>query len=107
MAFAEDADITPFGMSCTEVRRRSCSGSAGEVPGPSVRRAFKVTPSRRPLRDRAVAAADARRVQLSRQVLRTAGSPHPCGIYGWARPVRMLVSTALSRPSLISRDAAL
>jgi hypothetical protein len=31
MAPAEDADITPFGMSCAGVRRRSCSGSAGDV----------------------------------------------------------------------------
>ena len=29
MASAEDADITPFGMSCAGVRRRFCSGLAG------------------------------------------------------------------------------
>jgi hypothetical protein len=28
-------------------------------------------------------------------------SPHPCGTYGAARPARTLLSTALSRPSLI------
>jgi hypothetical protein len=28
-------------------------------------------------------------------------SPHPCGAYGVARPAEMLVSMALSRPSLI------
>src|SRR5829696_657646 len=61
----------------------------------------KVTPSRAAPSRRAVAAADARRVQLTRQVLRAAGSPHPCGTYGWARPARMLDSTALDRRSLI------
>jgi hypothetical protein len=36
-----------------------------------------------------------------RRSRRTAGSPHPCGIYGWARPARMLDSTALGCRSLI------
>jgi hypothetical protein len=36
-----------------------------------------------------------------RRSRRTAGSPHPCGTHGSARPARTLLSTALSRPSLI------
>jgi hypothetical protein len=32
---------------------------------------------------------------------RTSGSPHPCRTFGVARPAERLVSTALSRPSLI------
>jgi hypothetical protein len=84
-----------------EVRRRSRSSSAGEVPDHQFDKLGGDTQAGRHLREGAAAAADARSVQLTRQVLRTAGSPHPCGTYGSARPARMRDSTALCRRSLI------
>jgi Fatty acid desaturase len=74
MAPTEDADITPFEMSCAggtppPARAQLGWGCAWTISSTG----SKVTPSRASLAGTAVAAADARSVQLTRQVLRTAG----------------------------------
>jgi len=69
MAPAEDADITPFGMSCAGAAPPLALQPDRGCPGPSVRQARRWHPAGHHLAGRAVAAADAGSVQLTRQVL--------------------------------------
>jgi hypothetical protein len=99
MAPAAEADITPFGMSCAggapPLVFQLGWGCAWTISSTS----SEVTPSRASLREEP--SPQPMLVAFRRQVLRTAGSPHPCGIYGWARPATRLDSAALSRRYLI------
>src|SRR5512132_2499147 len=99
---AEDADITPFWDElCRSAPPPVLQLGWGMWLDHQFDKLRMWHPAGCHLRAIAVAAANARSVQLTRQVLRTAGPPHPCGIYGWMRPGRMRYSTALGRRSLI------